>query len=291
MEFISKHRRIFFIAIILLCAALMGYSAYYRTKPSVAEDILSYSVTPFTSAVNGISDWVSSRFAFFGEMSQVNEENAQLKQELDLIKIENERLTQIELDYIRLTELFQIRERYSDLPTTGVSIIAKNPGVWYDNFLIDKGRADSIEANMVVIGVGGLVGRVTEAGYNYAKVNSLIDDTFSVSAKSLRTDDLGIVKGDMKLRESGMCKMERIDVNADILPGDEIVTSNLGNIYPPGITIGIVKEVTLSPDALTKTATIEPLVDFKRLDVLLVITEIKDRQLIDAPDDFEDFDE
>ena len=111
-----------------------------------------------------------------------------------------------------------------------------------------------------------------------------MDDTFSVSAKSARTEDIGVVKGDMKLKADGLCKMERINVHADIIVGDEIVTSSLGNIYPPGITVGIVKEIYINADALTKTAIIEPLVDFKHLDALVVITEVFDRELSDAPE-------
>jgi len=287
MEFFFRYKRIFIIAVVLLCAALMAYSAYYRTQPTMAEDALSYAVTPFQKAIKGVTDWFGGGIAFFGDAKETTEENIRLKEELDLLKIENARLTRIELDYNKLTEILQTRDQYSGYQTTGVRIIAKDPGIWYDNFLIDKGRKDGISANMVIIGVGGLVGRVTEAGYNYSKVRALVDDTFSVSAKSARTEDTGIVKGDMKLKEQGLCKMERIDISADILQNDEILTSNLGNIYPPGITIGYVREITINPDGLTKTAIIEPAADFRNLDVLLVITEVFDTEPIDKNPDEE----
>lgn len=288
MEFITKHKRTLAIAVILLCAALMAYSAYYRTQPTVAEDILSYAVTPAQRAVNSVSEWISGKVSFFKELSQINNENTLLTEELEQVKIENNRLKSIEQEYNRLSELFQLTQRYSEYSMVGVNIIAKDPGNWYDNFIIDKGRKDLLSANMVVIGAGGLVGRIIESGYNYSKVRTLVDDTFSVSAKSLRTDDIGIVKGDMKLKEQGLCKMERIDIHADIIAGDEIVTSNLGNIYPPGITIGIVKEITANANALTKTAIIEPLVDFKHLNTLLVINEVFETELIETPENIEE---
>jgi rod shape-determining protein MreC len=260
----------------------MAYSVYYRTRPTVAEDILGFIVTPIQSAINGVTDWIGSKVSFYSDMHKANDENIKLKEELLNLKIENERLSRIEREYVKIEELLDMHEKYPDYHMTGVSVIAADPGVWYDNILIDKGRKDSVFSNMAVIGVGGLVGRVTEAGYNYSRVRTLIEDTFSVSAKSARTDDTGIVKGDMKLKETGLCKMERININADILAGDEIVTSNLGNIYPPGITIGIVKEISVSADALTKTAIIEPLVDFNHLDGLLVVTEVFERKLLDG---------
>lgn len=284
MEFLTKHKRTFTISVILLCAALMAYSVYYRSQPTVAEDILSYAVTPIQSIISGASEWVGSKISFYRNMSQVNDENIRLNEELENLQIENNRLKSVELEYKKLAELVKMTEKYPEYTMVGVNIIAKDPGNWYDNFIIDKGRKDGLNANMVVIGAGGLVGRVIESGYNYSKVRTLVDDTFSVSAKSARTDDIGVVKGDMKLKEEGLCKMERIDIRADIIVGDEIVTSSLGNIYPPGIIIGVVKEISTNADALTKSAVIEPLVDFKHLGTLLVITETFETGLIEQAD-------
>ncbi|MDR1687893.1 MAG: rod shape-determining protein MreC [Clostridiales bacterium] len=279
MEFINKYKRMLIIAVILLCIALMAYSAYYRSQPGVAEDILSYAVTPFQSAVKSVQGWFSNTSAYFRNLGETAAENEKLTKELDALKIENSRLKNVERQYSELAQLFEMSETYTSYPTVGVTVIGKDPGNWYDNFIIDKGRKDGLDANMVVLGVGGIVGRIMESGYNYSKVSTLMDDTFAVSAQSARTQDIGTVKGDMSLKNDGLCKMERIDINADIIAGDEIVTSNLGNIYPPGITIGFVREVTANPDALTKTATITPAVDFEHLNTLLVINEVFTKEL------------
>jgi rod shape-determining protein MreC len=279
MEFINKYKRMLIIAVILLCIALMAYSAYYRSQPGVAEDILSYSVTPVQSAINSVAGWFSRTSAYFKNLSETVDANEKLTKEIEALKIENSRLKNVEREYTHLADLFEMSETYTSYPTVGVTVIGKDPGNWYDNFIIDKGRKDGLNANMVVIGVGGIVGRIMESGSNYSKVSTLMDDTFAVSAKSARTQDIGTVKGDMSLKEEGLCKMERIDINADIIAGDEIVTSNLGNIYPPGITIGFVKEITANADALTKTAVITPAVDFEHLGTLLVINEVFTKEL------------
>ena len=123
---------------------------------------------------------------------------------------------------------------------------------------------------MVFLAFGGLVGKVEEVGTNYAKVSSIINGTYSVTSKTLRTDDEGFVKGDIV--NKGMLKMEYIDKDAEIKEGDEIVTSHLSNIYPAGITIGSVTEVHLdNNNKLYKTAIIKPAVDFKHLEKVLVI--------------------
>ena len=110
-----------------------------------------------------------------------------------------------------------------------------------------------------------------ESGATYAKAQSILDSRSSVPAMSLRTGDLGVVKGDYTLMNQGLCKMEYIDAEAEIAVGDEIVTSHLSDIYPTGLTIGKVKEIKADTNGLTKYAIIEPAVDMKHLDTLLVI--------------------
>ncbi len=124
---------------------------------------------------------------------------------------------------------------------------------------------------MVVLSSNGLVGKISEAGYNYSKVVSIIDDTDSVSSQNTRTEDIGFVRGD--LTNKGICIMEYIDNEAEIIEGDEIITSHLSNIYPPGLTIGYVKEIYSDLNTLTKYAVVEPIVDFKNLETVLVITQ------------------
>jgi rod shape-determining protein MreC len=94
---------------------------------------------------------------------------------------------------------------------------------------------------------------------------------------SLRTGDLGVVRGDYSLMDDGLCRMEYIDAESEIMKGDEIVTSQLSDIYPVGLTIGYVKEIVTDTNGLTKYAIIEPQVDFKHLSTLLVITEAFDK--------------
>ncbi|MBQ2880146.1 MAG: rod shape-determining protein MreC, partial [Anaerotignum sp.] len=79
------------------------------------------------------------------------------------------------------------------------------------------------------------------------------------------------VKGDYTRSADGLCIMEYIDAQAEILVGDEIVTSHLSDIYPAGLAIGKVLELETDTSGLTKYAVIQPYVDLKHLDTILVI--------------------
>ena len=193
------------------------------------------------------------------------------------LQSDNTRLSLYEAENAKLSALLKIAQKYPEYNTFGTTIIAKNPGSWYDIFTVDKGTSDGVEANMVLAAPEGLVGKIIESGATYAKGQSILDSRSSVPAMSARTGDLGVVKGDYTLMNNGLCKMEYIDAEAEIAVGDEIVTSHLSDVYPPGLTIGRVKEIKNDTNGLTRYAIIEPAVDLKHLDTLLVIDKTNTR--------------
>jgi rod shape-determining protein MreC len=214
-----------------------------------------------------VDDTVSSA----RDKTDLHTENEALKQQLADLTAENRRLALYEAENRHLSSLLRIAQKYPEYASQGTSVIAKNPGVWYDGFTIDKGTKSGLSANMVLIAPEGLVGKVLESGATFSKAQSILDSRSSVPAMSLRTGDLGVVKGDYTLLHSGLCKMEYIDAEAEIMVGDEIITSNLSDIYPAGISIGKVLEIETDPNGLTKYAIIAPYVDLKHLDTMLVI--------------------
>jgi rod shape-determining protein MreC len=140
---------------------------------------------------------------------------------------------------------------------------------------ISKGYIHGIRKNMPVITPDGTFGYVSECGLDWAKVVSIIETSSSVSVYTERTGTTGVVEGDTALREKGFCVMTYISSNADIKVGDRIFTSGNGGIYPPGLLIGEVVELSADEATRTLRAVIKPAVDFEDTDStnrLLVIT-------------------
>ncbi len=270
MSFFKSHKKIIVILVSVICLFMISFSLN-RAEPTFFESGIGYVLAPVQNFNMSVTDWISSKFDALANSNEIKDENEKLKNEIYSLQMEVDRLKLIEDENNKLSELLKIDQKYPDYPKVGARIIAKDTSNWYDVFLVDKGSNDGIEKNMVVIATGGLVGKVVETGYNYSKVVSIIDDTDSVGGKSLRTDDLGFVRGDFE--NQGMCKMEYVDSDAEIMEGDEIVTSHLSEIYPPGITIGYVKDIKNDENALTKCAVISPTVDFKHLETVLIITQ------------------
>ncbi|MCI5597550.1 MAG: rod shape-determining protein MreC [Lachnospiraceae bacterium] len=259
-----------------LCAILLGISAAAGDKQTPLSNISSSIIMPMQKGINGIGNWVIDKFSAFENIRDLQEENEKLSQKVNELTMQNRTLQQDRYELDRLRELYQLSEKYSDYPTVGARVIGKGAGNWFRVFLIDKGSDDGIKVNMNVIADGALVGIVTETGDNWSKVKTIIDDTSSVSAMFLETQDTCMVKGNQESIEDGYIDVEHISKDSKVKEGAELVTSNISSKYLEGISIGHVSDIKLDNTKLTKTAKVTPVVDFKHLQEVLVITELKE---------------
>lgn len=257
----------------ILCIASIILTITLRKEVSPIEKTIAYVVIPMQKGITSLANGIQEKVDFVQNINYLRKENRSLKKQLFNIQ-ENYKQVQIDKHELeRLRSLYNLDQKYKNYKKIAARIIGKDPGNWYNIFLIDKGTNDGIKVNMNVLAGNGLVGRVVDIGDNYAKVLSIIDDTSYVSAKSLKTSDLCMVKGDIKLIDKGLLQVENIAKNAKISVGDEIVTSHISDKFEHNILIGTIKQVNESTNSLTKTATIEPVVDFKHLQEVLVIVK------------------
>ena len=271
IQFWEEHKKKIIAVFAIIITAVALFAGGKNLNASALESVIGFVVTPFQDITTGIGSWVESTGASTKDKTALLEENAQLKEDLAKLQDETKRLAQYEKENETLSALLKIAQKYPNYKSTGTKIIAKNPGVWYNTFTINKGTGDDVSANMILISSGGVVGKLLESGSTYSKAQSILDSRSAVPAMSLRTGDLGVVKGDYTLMNDGLCKMEYIDGEAQIAVGDEIVTSQLSEIYPEGLSIGKVTKIETDANGLTKYAVIEPFVDLKHLGTLLVI--------------------
>ena len=270
-QFFEKYKKQLLRGGVLLLVLSTVIASGKQLNATLLESAIGVVVTPFQDLTTGISSWVDETITASRNKADLKEENTELKNQIADLLEENRRLAMYEAENAKLSALLKIAQRYPDYESVGANVIAKDPGVWYDGFTIDKGTTSDISANMVLIAPEGLVGKVLESGLTFSKAQSILDSRSSVPAMSVRTGDLGVVKGDYTLSADGLCIMEYIDAQAEIMVGDEIVTSHLSDIYPAGLAIGKVLELETDTNGLTKYAVIQPYVDLKHLDTILVI--------------------
>ena len=271
-DFFNRNKNRILVVVCVVLVALCVFTLKGRANVGVVGNVLGFVITPVEGVFNNVSDFFGSKLVYFKNLEELAEENELLKQELAQAKSDATRMELIEEENITLSALLELKQKYPSYDTTAVRITSKSPSNWYDDFIINKGENDGISVNTPLITEAGLIGRVYETGSTFSKAITIVDANSSVSAMSLRTGDIGVVKGDFSLTSSGLCKMEYIDSSAEIIVGDEIVTSDISDLYPAGIRIGYVKEIKTDSNGLTKYAIIQPEVDFSHMDTLLAIT-------------------
>ena len=264
------------LTVICIMLLFAGYATGYAGEP--IRTICNYVFVPMQKGLVYVGESISINSDDTKTKEQLIAENEQLQEQIDELstQLTNTRLQQSELDTLR--ELYDLDQTYADYKTTGAHVIGKGTSNWFNTFTIDKGSKDGIKVDMNVIAGSGLVGIVTDVGKNYAVVRAIIDDTSNVSGMILSNNDNCIVSGNLKsMTESNMITFSNLEDSEDkVSTGDSVVTSNISDKYLPGLLIGYVTDITEDNNNLTKSGEITPVVDFKHLQDVLVITQLKE---------------
>lgn len=240
-------------------------------------------VVPFEKSINGIGSWLGEINQAFQDKQDLISKNQELQDAVDTLTEQNNILIQNQSELSRLQELYNLDEEYSSYPKVAARIISKDPGNWYDSFMINKGSNDGIRVDNNVIAGKGLVGIVTEVGTNWATVRAIIDDSSYVSVMTVGTDDNCVVTGDLELIDEGKLRFSQLyDKDDKVTVGERIVTSNISDKYVEGLFVGYVSEIELDTNNLTKTGTIVTPVDFQHLKDVFVITVNKQDSVDDS---------
>lgn len=209
---------------------------------------------------------------------KIRDENQELKQKVAELQSQLIKLKEIQLENQRLREILNFKERYLKYSLEGARVVGRNPSNWFEEIIIDKGKENGVTVNMAVVTADGLVGHITEIGDDWAKVQLIIDPNSAVSGMIQRTRDNGVIKGVFEPENRGLCKMVYLSPEANIVPGDTVISSGLGGIFPKGLMIGEVVEVERDQNQLLKYSLLKPSVDFQRLEEVFIIKETKSKE-------------
>ncbi|HKL98750.1 MAG TPA: rod shape-determining protein MreC [Mobilitalea sp.] len=277
-----KHLLIFCV---VLCIGLIVISFRYGDKLKPIRSAVGSVVTPMQRGINAVGSFISDKMDTLKSMNDLLDKNESLQEQVDILSYENKLLLLDKYELDELRELYKLDQKYLDYPKVAARVISKDTNNWYNVFTIDKGAKDGLEVDMNVMAGDGLAGIIIEVYYNYSKVRSIIDDKSNVSGMFLKTSDTCIIMGDLKLMDEGKIRVELISKDALVEDNYEIVTSQISPNFLPGILIGYVSDIELDSSNMTKTAYLTPVVDFERLEEVLIITELKEPLLKEPPKD------
>lgn len=270
-----KNSKYILAGLSVFCILLIAVTSINNSFLSPLRTGVGYVLVPLQSGVNAVGTTIYNNVRDYSSLKEAQAQNNMLQERIDELTEENNRLQEDQLELGRLRELFALDQNYMQYEKVAARVIAKDSGNWFQVFRINKGSADGIRVNMNVMADGGLVGIVTDVGANYATVRSIIDDNSNVSSMSMRSGDICNVAGDLTLYQEGRLGLNHIKKDADIQDGDKIVTSNISDIFLPGILIGYASDLETDANNVTKTGFIVPIAKFDNLQEVLVITQLK----------------
>ncbi|EPR07603.1 rod shape-determining protein MreC [Ruminiclostridium papyrosolvens] len=266
-----KSRALVVTIIILIIIVCIGLTVNPASNINWIGNLISVPFTSVEKAFSYTGQKVEDGINLFDNVQKLQAENKELKEKIDKLNNERTEYLRLKRENEDLRKVFDLKDQLADSDFVGANIIARDGGNLFNIFLTDKGSANGIDYNMPVITSKGLVGKVVSAQPLSSKIISIIEDGSSVSAIVAKSGDYVVVKGDIKLEKEGLCKLEYIPAELDLIQGDVIETSGIGGIYPKGITIGTVKEIRSGESDLDRYAIIQPAADLKRLNQVVIL--------------------
>lgn len=269
----DKHKKlIIFGCIVLVISIFMALSTLQRNRASIFENAFNTLFSPVQKTVTGMADGVSGFFGFLFEMQDYKKVNDDLTKRIADLEQNYRSTEEIAAENAQLKALLDLQEEtYGDYQSTGAKIIGWSSDNWYNTYTINKGSLSGIKAQDMVVTELGLVGQVQEVGLNWARVTTLVDTASTVGVCVVRTGDVAMLDGDTELGKDGMCKLNFVNKQAEIVVGDMLETSGLGEVFASGIAVGRVAELHADSTGVNQYAVVEPAVDFAKTRYVLVL--------------------
>ena len=261
------------IIVIILFVLLIMTSG--ENNMSGTESIVGTVLAPFQQALYSATEGISGFFTRVFGSGDIKAENLELEARVAELEGQLLEYEETKKENERLRELLNYTEDAEDIEYVTAKVIGRDPGHWYETFQINLGIADGVKVDMPVVSGDGLIGRVIETGATWSKVMPIVDSSSGVSGLVERTRDNGILNGSLSAGdENALLTLGNLPLDADLIPGDTVITSGLAGVFPKGIPIGEVTEVSQSGDGMRNQAVVTPYADFSHIEEVLVITSI-----------------
>jgi rod shape-determining protein MreC len=277
---VSRIKQKFFIACLGLALAVALFTGVFAVMGwgSLLSDVGSAVIYPFQWVGSKIGGGVSGFFSYFADIRDLRDEVESLKNENQELR---DQLVDAEImadENAWLYHYLTMKEERGDWSLCAASVIASatasgEGGDYATELTLNRGSASGIAAGMPVVTGSGLVGVVVEVGLNHCRVMTLLDTSVSVGAVTTRATENGLCEGDYARLHEGHATLKNLPEEADVEVGDIVVTSGRGSVYPYGIPIGRVTEVTANAFVRTTEAAVQPFTDFSDLTQVMIITK------------------
>ncbi|WP_438311176.1 rod shape-determining protein MreC [Sporosarcina sp. FA9] len=270
-RFFSNKRLILLLVGVIALVALISFSLKDRHNASLPEQIVKDVVGFGQSIFSKPAHYITGVFGNIDGILNTYEENKVLKMRLSEYATSQSELIDIQTENKRLLDIIGKEENLREYEPIHATVIARNPDQWEMKIIIDKGSLHGIERNMAVLTAHGLIGKVVLVTPFSSTVELLSTENRELRVSAVIPGDapaFGLIEGYDPLRSELI--MKRIDSSFKVKPGQKVISSGLGGIFPAGLPIGEVTEVSTDDHGLTTLAYIRPAAEFSMLDHVII---------------------
>ena len=274
----KKYILILIIIVIILLLIIFSFTLKEDRKLSKAESLLKDGLTYSEKIITYPFNYIKENIKEYKKLKDVNKNNNILETSIDRIdSIEAENI-ELRRQLETLKEELNINYTLSDYEYLNATVVSRNVGYWHNKITINKGTYNGVEKDMVVISSKGLIGKVIKTS------------TFTSDVRLITTSDTSnkisvhISNGDNNLYglinsydyNKNVLELEGISNTKDVNIGDYVYTSGLGGVFPTGILIGIVEEITTDSYDLAKIIKVKPSADFNDINYVSILKRKSD---------------
>ena len=236
---------------------------------------LTFGGTVVTSRVSTVAVY-GFHFPFsiiknrINDLSSVHDENQRLQQSLVEATTRLTQLDEAAKENLRLRAVlgFEPPAGYSLIPAKVISVTGQSIPIAAS---INRGKFDSVLVDQPIVNEQGLIGRVHTSFAGISTVQLLTDPSNRVAVRIAESREMGIIK---YRTDEGMI-LDNFPIQGNIKPGDRILSSGLGRVYPPGLLVGTVETVVRPEEEPFCEVTVRPAANFSSLEELFILKVVE----------------
>lgn len=255
--------------IVIAVAVVLFFAVLFSLSPALSS-LIKINLLQFLGPAQELENLLFSPIGFVvrsvGRTIEAVRVNPDLEERAGFLSAEVSRLREVEEENRQLRALLDLPDspRYRGVVAR---VIGRDIRHWNQSILINRGGADGVKREAAVVSARGLVGKVIEVAPRLSRVLLIIDSASGVGGAIQSSRQTGIVEG----TAAGGCLMKYLPRRIEISPGENVVTSGLGGVYPPGLLVGTITAVRAEKEGIYQNADLEPAVRFDRLEWVMVL--------------------
>ena len=271
MKHFLRQNGLLLLIIALLLSVLIGIvSAVMGGNADPLSNAVGFITTPIRNGVSAVLDWADGVRAYVFHYEEMEQQIQDLERQVAELEEQAREGQEASRENEQLRELLDLQAKRRDFVFESAKVTARSSTNWDSTLTIGKGSSAGLEVNdCVITETGTLVGVVSEVGLNWSKVSTLINTDIEIGGQVTRTYSAGILEGDFTLMSQGKLKLSYLPDGAQLVAGDEVVTSGKGDVFPSGLVVGRVEKKLLR----SLHTTIDDAMDAAGLPLLGVVPE------------------